>query len=93
MGNLGNRARRLEEQAEWKVLTDRLEKERVFKETLRRMSDAELRAMHEYFQGTDREEWAQEDEPLMWRLLELMEEVRSEERGEFAWLSGVEPEE
>jgi hypothetical protein len=93
VGNLEHRAQRLEEQAEWRATCERLETERVFKEALSRVSTPELRAMHEHFKSSDREEWAQEDEPLMRRLLELMEEVRSEEQGEFAWLSEVEPEE
>jgi hypothetical protein len=67
-------------------------KESVFKEALRRMSDAELRAMHEHFKSTDRDEWVEADEPLMLRLLELMEEVCCEEAREFPWLSEIERE-
>lgn len=99
MANLGDRARRLEEQAEWGEIGERLAKERALREAISRLSTSELRAMHEYFRSTDREEWAQEDEPLMRRLLELMEEVRREEaeaRGQLVdppWLSEINREE
>lgn len=95
MGNLERRARRLEEDAEWKETAEQLEKERTFREALTRVSAAELQAMHEYFHSTDREEWTEEDEPLMRRLLGLMDEVRREEaeaRGQTVdppWLSEI----
>ena len=78
MANLERRTSRLEEEAEWKETSERLETERTFREALTRLSTSELEAMREYFQGTDREEWAEEDKPLMLRLLGLMEEVRRE---------------
>jgi hypothetical protein len=93
VGSLGRRARRLEEQAEWREIGEQLATERVFREALRRLITPELRAMHEYFERTDREEWTQEDEPLMKRLLGLMEEIRREEAGEFPWLSEINREE
>ena len=99
MGSLDNRARRLEEQVEWREIADRLEKERVFREAISRLSTSELRAMSEYMASTDRDGWAEEDKPLMLRLLELMEEVRREgavARGEVVappWLSEIKGEE
>lgn len=78
MADLGRRTRRLEEQAELEEISGRLETEGVFREALIRLGTSELRAMKEYFDSTGREEWTAEDEPLMRRLLELMEEVRRE---------------
>jgi len=95
VGSLERRAKRLEEDAEWRETTERLEKERTFRKALTRLSTAELEAMHEYFQSRDREEWAEEDKPLMLRLLGLMEEVRREDaevRGKVVdppWLSEI----
>jgi hypothetical protein len=95
MADLGRRTRRLEEQAELEEISGRLETERVFREALTRLSTSELRAMKEYFDETDREEWAEADEPLMRRLLGLMEEVRreaAEVRGQAVdppWLSEI----
>jgi hypothetical protein len=95
VGSLERRARRLEEDAEWREIGERLEKERTFREALTRVSTSELEAMHEYFQSTDQEEWKQEDVPLMLRLLGLMEEVRregAEARGKMVdppWLSEI----
>jgi hypothetical protein len=54
----------------------------VFKEALRRVSTAELLAMHEHFEHMERdgrEEWSEEDEPLMRRLLALMQKARRDE--------------
>jgi hypothetical protein len=99
VGSLDDRARRLEEQVEWQETADRLEKERVFREAISRLSTSELRAMSEYMASTDRDEWAEEDKPLMLRVLELMEEVRREgavARGEAVappWLSEIKGEE
>jgi len=99
VANLERRAKRLEEDAEWRETCERLETERTFREALTRLSTSELRAMHEYFQSADRKEWAEEDEPLMRRLLGLMEEVRREEeeaRGKEVdppWLSEIKREE
>jgi hypothetical protein len=78
VANLERRTRRLEEDAEWRETSERLETERTFREALTRLSNSELQAMREYFDGTGREEWAEEDEPLMLRLLGLMEEIRRE---------------
>ena len=95
MANLERRARRLEEDAEWKETSEHLETERTFREALTRLSTSELQAMREYFDGTGREEWAEEDVPLMLRLLGLMEEVRregAEARGRVVdppWLSEI----
>jgi len=95
VANLGRRARRLEEQAEWEEIGVRLETQRVFREALPRVSMSELRAMKEYMDDTDRDDWAEEDTPLMLRLLELMEEVRreaKEARGQEVdppWLSEI----
>ena len=95
MANLERRTSRLEEEAEWKETSERLETERTFREALTRLSTSELQAMHECFQSTDREGWAEEDKPLMLRLLGLMEEVRCEEaevRGKVVdppWLSEI----
>ena len=99
MGSLERRAKRLEEGAEWREAAERLEKERTFREALTRLSTSELQAMKEYFDSTDREEWAQEDEPLMLRLLGLMEELQreaAEARGQAVdppWLSEIKGEE
>lgn len=99
MGNLEDRARRLEEQAEWREISERLETERVFREALTRVSTSELRVMSEYFDSTDRDDWAEEDEPLMRRLLGLKEEVRrenAEARGQAVdppWLAEIKGEE
>ncbi len=95
MANLGRRTRRLEEQTELEEISGRLEKERTFREALTRMSMSELRAMKEYMDDTDRDDWAEENTPLMLRLLELMEEVRreaKEARGQEVdppWLSEI----
>jgi hypothetical protein len=93
VGSLERRARRLEEEAELRKLGERLAAERVFREALRRVSTPELRAMNEYFERSDREEWTEEDEPLMRRLLALVEEVRHEQAGEFPWCSELEQKE
>jgi hypothetical protein len=90
MGSLDRRARRLEEEAEYRERRKRLEAERVFSEALKRVSTQELEVMTEYFdRHSDREEWAEEDLPLMKRLLGLVREVRAEEAvvrtGEFPW--------
>jgi hypothetical protein len=96
VGSLERRARRLEEEAEWREEAERLEKEHTFREALTRLSTSELQAVRQYLQGT---EWAEEDKPLMLRLLGLMEEVRREEaeaRGQVAeppWLSEIRREE
>lgn len=83
MGRLERRARRLEEQVELGELSKQLAAERRLREALRRVSTPELMAMDEHFKRTDREEWSEEDEPLMRRLLGLVEEMRCEEAGEF----------
>jgi hypothetical protein len=76
-------------------MSGRLEKERTFREALTRLSTSELGAMKEYMDGTDRDDWAEEDTPLMLRLLGLMEEVRrevAEARGQEVdppWLSEI----
>ena len=99
MGSLERRTRRLEEEAEWRETTERLEKERTFREALTRLSTSELQAVRDYLQATGRDEWAEEDKPLMLRLLGLMEEVRREEaeaRGQVVeppWLSEINREE
>jgi hypothetical protein len=62
----------------------------VFKEALRRVSTAELLAMHEHFEDIERdgrEEWSEEGEPLMRLLLALMQKARHDEPGEFPWRS------
>jgi hypothetical protein len=62
----------------------------VFKEALRRVSTAELLAMGEHFghmERDGREEWSEEDEPLMRRLLALMQKARHDEPEEFPWRS------
>jgi hypothetical protein len=99
VGGLDDRARRLEEQPEWREMGDRLEKGRALREAIGRLSTPELRATKGYMDDTGREEWAEEDTPLMLRLLELMEEVRREEAevrgqvGEPPWLSETKREE
>jgi len=90
MTNLERRARRLEEQAELRKQAKQAESERVLREALTRVSTPELRAMSEHLKRADREDWREEDEPLMRRLLMLMEEVRCEEAGEFPWRSEME---
>jgi hypothetical protein len=99
VGSLERRAGRLEEEAELRETSEQLETEHVFRKALSRLSTSELRAMKEYMDSTDREDWAEEDEPLIRRLLGLMEEVRREEaeaRGEVVsspWLSEINREE
>jgi hypothetical protein len=83
--NLERRARRLEEEAELSKQAKQAESERVLREALTRVSTPELRAMHEHFERAAAEEWTEEDEPLMRRLLMLVEEVRCEEAGGFPW--------
>jgi hypothetical protein len=78
-GRLSRRADRLEEQAELGRQAERHETERMFRKALSRLGTSELRAMKEYMESIDREGWAEEDEPLIRRLLGLMEEVRREE--------------
>jgi hypothetical protein len=90
MTNLERRARRLEEEAELREQAKQAEAERVLREALRHVSTPELQAMGEYFERTDREDWSEEDEPLMRRLVALMEEQRREEAGEFPWRSETE---
>jgi hypothetical protein len=95
VGSLDRRARRLEEQNEYREVREQLEAERVFREALTRLSTSELQAMKEYLDSSGPEDWAQEDEPLVRRLLGLMEEVRREEaeaRGQAvdpSWLSEI----
>jgi hypothetical protein len=89
VGRLGDRARR----PEWQEIGDRLEKERTLHEAISRLSATELRAMHEDFKSADRDEWTEEDKPLMLRLLAIREEVRREEAGEVPWLSEIKGEE
>jgi hypothetical protein len=85
MGSLERRARRLEEEAEDRRLAEQREAQRVLREALRQVSTEELLAMREHFERDGREEWAEEDEPLMRRLLMLVEEVRCEEAAGFPW--------
>jgi hypothetical protein len=89
MGGLGRRAQRLEESAELKREAERRAAERTLEEALRRVSTAELRAMQEHFEHRGREGWAEEDLPLMKRLLALMEEVRNEEAGYLPWRAEI----
>jgi hypothetical protein len=89
MGDLGRRARRLEESAELKREAERRAAERTFAEALGRVSRAELLAMQEHFEQADRQEWAEEDLPLMKRLLALMDEVRNEESQDFPWRTEI----
>ena len=49
--------------------------------------------MSELLERSDREDWREEDEPLMRRLVALMEEACREEAGEFPWLSELQREE
>ena len=49
--------------------------------------------MSEHFERAEREDWTEEDEPLMRRLAALMEEVRREDAEEFPWQSELEREE
>jgi hypothetical protein len=105
MGELEGRARRLsrradriEEEIEFRERRKQLEAERVFRKAIKRVSPAELEAMGECLNQSDREDWGEEDEPLMRRLLVLVEEVRAEEAaGDFPWRAemnetrGVEP--
>jgi hypothetical protein len=93
MGDLERRARRLEEEAELKLRAEQRAAERVLREALERVSAPELQAMSEHFHRSERDEWKQEDEPLMRRLLGLMEQVRAEhraDRGDFPWRSEIE---
>lgn len=86
MGSLERRARRLEEEAELRKRSEQRAAERTLREALSRVSTPELQAMSDYFARTDREEWREEDEPLMRRLVGLIEEVRHErEAGDFPW--------
>ena len=85
MGDLEDRTRRLEEVAELQEARKRRESERVLQEVLRRLSTAELEAMAEAFGRDGPEDWTEEDEPLMRRLLTLMHEIRNEEAEEFSW--------
>ncbi len=62
----------------------------MFKEALRRVRAAELLAMGEHFghmERDGREEWSEEDGPLMRRLLALMQKARRDEPEEFPWRS------
>jgi hypothetical protein len=90
MAGLDRRARRLEEEAEFRERRKQLEAEHVFSEALKRVSTQELKAMKEYFdRHPDREDWTEEDLPLMKRLLGLVREVRAEKdvvrTGEVPW--------
>jgi hypothetical protein len=93
MGELEGRARRLsrradriEEQIESRERTSQLKAERVFREALERVSTAELEAMGECLNQADREDWSEEDLPLMRRLLALVEQIRNAEAaGDFPW--------
>lgn len=83
---LSRRTRRLEEQAEFDRQAEQRAAERMLREGISRLGGDELRAMRDYFERHDREEWAEEDTPLMRRLLELKEGVRAErEAGDFPW--------
>jgi hypothetical protein len=91
MTNLERRVRRLEEQAALREQAKQAE--RVLREALRRVRTPELQAMSELLERSDREDWREEDEPLMRRLVALMEEACREEAGEFPWLSELQREE
>jgi len=93
MTNLERRVRRLEEQAALREQAKQAEAERVLREALRRVRTPELQAMSELLERSDREDWREEDEPLMRRLVALMEEACREEAGEFPWLSELQREE
>lgn len=79
MGGLDKRIRRLEEEAGFSERAKQAERERVLREALKLVCTPELNAMQEALERGNRGEWAEEDEPLMRRLLALMEEVRAEE--------------
>jgi hypothetical protein len=89
VGSLDRRARRLEEQAELEERSKQIEAELTLREALRRVSTPELEAMKEQFNRPGPEEWTEADLPLMLRLLQLMNEVRTEEAavktGEYPW--------
>ncbi len=91
---LSRRARRLEEAAELDKLVERQAAERDLRAALDRLTTAELEAMRDYFeQGGEREEWTEEDAPLMRRLLEIREEVRHEKTtGDFPWRAEMQKE-
>ena len=82
---LSRRARRIEEEVEFRERMKQVESERVLREALKRVSTAELEAMGEAFKRPGPQEWTEEDLPLMRRLLGLVDEVRAEEAGVFPW--------
>ena len=84
-GSLERRTHNLEEEAEFRERRRQLDAEEVLREALSRVSTADLEAMKEAFDRDGPEDWGEEDEPLMRRLLQLMNEVRNEEAGEFPW--------
>ena len=89
MAGLDKRARKLEEEAEYREQSRRIAQERRLREGLKRVSTAELEAMKEAFDRSRPEDWTEKDLPLMRRLLALVNEVRAEEegvlKGEFPW--------
>jgi hypothetical protein len=87
---LARRARRLEEEAELENQAEQRKAERMLREGLKLMSTTELQAMREYFERDDLEDWREGDEPLMRRLVELREQARCEETGEFPWCAETE---
>ena len=79
MAGLAKRARKLEEEAEYREQSWRFAQERRLREGLQRVSTAELEAMKEAFERPGPEEWTEGDLPLLKRLAALVNEVRAEE--------------
>lgn len=80
----------MEEQAELDRLAKQRAEEKLLRTALSTLSTEELRAMQEHLGREGREEWTEEDEPLMLRLLELKEEARREEaEGDFPWRAAM----
>jgi hypothetical protein len=83
---LSRRTARLEEEAELDRLAEQRAEERLLRTAISKLSTEELQAMQEHLDGKDDEGWAEEDRPLMLRLLEIKEEARrAHEAGEFPW--------
>ena len=84
---LSRRAARLEEEAELDRLAEQRAEERLLRTAISGLSTDELEAMREHLDGKDGDEgWAEEDAPLMLRLLEVKEEARrAQGAGDFPW--------
>jgi hypothetical protein len=88
---LSRRTARLEEEAELERRVEQRAEERLLRTAISGLSTEELEAMREHLDGKDEAEgWAEEDKPLMLRLLGIKEEARRVQgEGDFPWRAAI----